>query len=114
MLRDSKGELIAAGGFGQGASLAGCMAPDVVVTRKELGCAPFPGDEKIYFSQYAHANFALRFTADASLTLAQRGRGSLTIKGKKYRVANFMSYDHIELWASDTWGPMESYALVQE
>ena len=60
--------MVRRGGWGISASLTGCLAPDVVITQKRLGCAPFPGSEKVYFSPYPHANFALTFTADSTIT----------------------------------------------
>lgn len=112
VLRDPGGKLLLAGGAGVGAAGTDCLDPEVKISRVPLDCAPFPPTE---FDEYQpHANYALRFAADNTITLPQRGRGTLRVKGRSFRVANFRAYHPIEWITTDIYGPLESLLLVRQ
>ena len=112
VLHDAKGALVLAGG-GIGTAGAGCLSQEATLARVSLDCAPFPSATP-YLIPYPHTNFAIRVTADNTVTVPQGGRGVLKIAGSRYRVANFSSYHPIEWTATDVYGPVESLILVRE
>ncbi len=110
---DPAGQLVFAGADGTEVTPTACFSKGPLqVTREELSCgvhAPTPP-----YAEWPYVPFALKFSGDTSVTLGQRGRGEVTIGGRSYQVASFVSFHTLEWTATDVGGAYEVFAVVRK
>lgn len=111
LVRDRDGVLLFAGASGVDPTECPFFSTsEIKISRVELGCAPsrpFPP-----MAEEPYVSFALRFVGDTGITLPQGGRGAVSIAGRQYDVANFVSFHPIEWTATDVGGALEYFAVV--